>query len=486
MNFINPELSILFLVFTLAVYYILARRYQNIWLFVASLGFLIQLSLPFTIVLLALVAFNYSIALILSKQNAPKTWLLWLGISGNVIVWAFLREQNFFLEAFRQIFGQVPQVAHLVGLDLLVPIGISFIFVQGISYLVDVAKSRIEPTRNFLYLSLYLIYFPKLISGPIERAGDFFSQLSQPRTVNGQTIWESFALIIAGLFRKLVIADFLLVSFIQQNFEPVPFEPQNFDSVALLLRIIAYAVYLYNDFAGYIHIARGISQLFGIELSQNFKQPYFAHSFSDFWNRWHITLSNLLRDYIFYPISRILRKRYRSSSHFLNLFIPPMITMLASGLWHGFSWHMLVWGGLHGLYLFCEQVLHLLRSRLRRDALPKTGSNILAGFSKTLSIVLVFGFVSLAWVPFELTLPQTLSYFRQLFTFTGTFQWYPGLLVWFGLSLGLDFLSMKTDAKMISYHWPAWLRNAALALGIFMILSVMIYNTSAPFVYQGF
>ena len=234
-----------------------------------------------------------------------------------------------------------------------------------------------------------MAYFPKLLSGPIERARTFLPKLAAQRIVDNDVLARSFALIVIGVVRKVVFADTLFTMLPARLWK----EPERFSSPELIVYLIVYAFALYNDFAGYTGVVRGVSGLFGIELAPNFNIPYFSRNLSEFWNRWHITLSQWLRDYIYFPTSRALLRRNPSLTNVPNIFLPPLLTMLASGLWHGTGWGMLLWGALHGVYLIVERLLSLWR--------PAGPPHLQPRWRQGLATTLVFVLVMLAWVPFR-------------------------------------------------------------------------------------
>lgn len=230
---------------------------------------------------------------------------------------AFFKYQHFFL----------PELARLGlesdGLRLLVPIGLSFYIVQAIAYLMDLDKGLQEPERDPLDFALFMIYFPRMISGPIERARDFLPKLKAPRLVDDELFARSLTLILMGLFRKLAVADVLNVILPKDVFS----DPSHYRAPELALWLLAYSFILYNDFAGYSSIVRGVSGLFGIELNQNFNLPYLARNMVEFWARWHMSLSEWLRDYSFTPTTRALLRRKYNSRHPLTMVVPPLLTM---------------------------------------------------------------------------------------------------------------------------------------------------------------
>ncbi len=230
--------------------------------------------------------------------------------------------------------------------QILIPIGFSFYTLQAISYLVDVYQKHIPVEDDLIDFAVYLAYFPRLLSGPIERGKAFLPQLKNPRLVDNQMVSEGGWLILSGLFRKLVLAS-LLFTLIPEGIFTRPLEYSVSDRWTSLL---VYGFWLYNDFSGYTSLARGISLLFGIRLSPNFRQPFFSRTMLEFWNRWHMSLSFWLRDYIFFPIQRSLGRRGLSSGSLARIALPPVATMLVSGLWHNATFSLAAWGLLHGAF----------------------------------------------------------------------------------------------------------------------------------------
>jgi len=282
-----------------------------------------------------------------------------------------------------------------------------------------------------------------------------------------------------------VIADLLFLILPLDVFS----QPQKYSSPELVVWLLTYTFAIYNDFAGYTSIVRGISGLFGIPLSVNFNAPYFARTFTELWQRWHITLSDWLRDYIFTPTTRFLLKKQYSRTHVFSIVLPPMITMFISALWHGVGWNMFVWGGLHGLYLVIERI-----STLGKPAKP---ANMLPYWR----VIVVFSLTSLAWVPFRTELPAALNYWRGLFSpndwlsalhsLGSIHQRLPNILlidvtalVFF--SIGLDLAHYRLGEQGVR-RLPVPIQALAVNIGLFaLLIAFLAQNVPAPFVYQGF
>ncbi|MBN1566055.1 MAG: MBOAT family protein, partial [Anaerolineae bacterium] len=353
-----------FLIVTLIMYYILPRRQQNWLLLVMSYAFYVTWSWFYAAMLAGLTLVNFALAGYIRKPT-PDNYkgrpqvnraVLWAGIGVNLAALAFFKYEDFFVPDLRAQLSEWSADTGLGTIDLLLPVGMSFYVVTVISYLLDISRGQADPPaglNGLIDFGVYMAYFPKLLAGPIERARSFMPKLAEQRIVDNDVMSRSFALIVIGVVRKAVIADTLFRTFPADLWN----KPASFSAFQLIGFLIVYGFALYNDFAGYTSVARGVSGLFGIELSRNFNLPYTARNLSEFWNRWHITLSNWLRDYVYYPASRALLRRNPSRTNMANAIFPPLLTMFVSGLWHGPGWTMVLWGMLHGVYLVGERLL---------------------------------------------------------------------------------------------------------------------------------
>lgn len=467
----------IFAVLTLVVYYMLPRRPQNYWLLLASYVFCVTWAWRFAVVLFMVTAANYLMAKRLRKQGQGRKGFLWMIIGFNILTLIFFRLGNFFVPDLQELLQGLGIASELGVLQLLLPVGLSFYIVENISYQVDVYRGQMEPTHNFVDYALYQAYFPKLLAGPIERAGHFLPKLGQQRVVDNDLLARSFTLVVVGIFRKLLIADTLTLMIPRQIFET----PANFGAGELWGWLFVYGFALYNDFAGYTSIVRGISGFFGIELSPNFHQPYFARNFGEFWNSWHITLSHWLRDYIYFPTLRSLLRRNRSRTNVLNVVAPPMVTMVMSGLWHGFSLHMLVWGGLHGVYQIGERILSLRGPVVAPDQRPR--------WRQLLAMGTVFILVMWAWAPFLMEMPEAIQFWKQLLSFGEFGLHYRRLILAAGyvlVAVALDFVQHHFRDEVVFLRWPRLVQAFLLATVVFLVIIVSAGTVTKPFVYQGF
>lgn len=473
-------ISIRFVLFTfsvLVIYYLLPRRPQNYWLLLVSYIFIITWDWRFALVLAAVTTSNFLIALRLRVDNEVRRGLLWLGIVLNVSVLLFFRSADFFLPQLEEWLIRLGIQTQTGGLKILIPLGLSYYVLQAISYLVDVYRGQVPAATDFVDFALYLAYFPKLVAGPIERAKSFLPKLAQPRVVDNQVLARSLMLIFVGMTRKFLIADPLKTSFLSDVFE----FPAKYNPLELILWLVIYAFALYNDFAGYTDMVRGVSGLLGIELSANFRTPYFSRNFTEFWKRWHITLSEWLRDYVYFPVSRALRRGNPAFQTVTNLILPPMITMLVSGLWHGLSLHMLLWGGLHGLYQIVERIPALWRAPI-----PPQNQPI---WRQSLGMGVVFMFTILAWVPFRWELPAALELWAALLNWSEIDIGYRRLFLVFPILFGsilIDLLQYRSQDEFVFLKWSPLARAACMAAIILFVLIATGGDFEQPFVYQAF
>ena len=467
----------IFTVLALAVYYLLPRRPQNVWLLFVSYVYIVSWDWTFAAVLGIVTAINFLLALRLRIKDQGQSRLLWFGIVFNVLTLVFFRAADFFLPELKAALDSLGLSTQGGGLQILVPLGLSYYTLQTISYLVDVYRGQLTAESDFIDFALYLAYFPKLLAGPMERARSFLPKLAQPRMVDNQVIARSVMLIVVGLVRKLVIADTLTASFLPDVFViPAKYTPPE-----LVFWMVIYAFALYNDFAGYTDIVRGISGFFGIDLSRNFRAPYFSRNFTEFWKRWHITLSEWLRDYIYYPISRMLSRSNSNYRNLANLVVPPMITMLVSGVWHGFSLNMILWGGLHGLYLIVERIPSLWRPIV----LPQHQTL----WRQWLGTIAVFSFVILDWVPFRWDLPEALHLWEALLNWSDVAIRYRRMFLVLPILFGsvvLDFIQYRSGDEFIFLKWSPLTKAACMAIVLFWIFILTAGDFEQPFIYQAF
>ncbi|MDA1013860.1 MAG: MBOAT family protein [Planctomycetota bacterium] len=349
--------SLTFLAFfavTYAIYIVLTFRYQNRLLLAASYAFYACWDWRFLSLIVASTVIDYCCGLGIerSDSNRRRRVLLVISLCGNLGVLFVFKYCNFFADGLDNLLGTMNYALDWRIRDIVLPVGISFYTFQTMSYTIDVFRRQCPATRNVLDFALFVSYFPQLVAGPIERARVLLPQIQQPRQITYTQIREGCWLILLGYYLKVVMAD-NMTPFVS----PVFANPESAGGFQVLVAIYAAAFQIYGDFAGYSSIARGISKLMGIDLMVNFRRPYLAVNPSDFWQRWHISLSSWLRDYLYIPLGGSRGGRF---STYRNL----MLTMLLGGLWHGAAWHFVAWGLYHGALLCGHRLLQPVLTRL--------------------------------------------------------------------------------------------------------------------------
>ncbi|MEG2394710.1 MAG: MBOAT family O-acyltransferase, partial [Ruthenibacterium sp.] len=282
-----------------------------------------------------------------------KLWVV-VSLALNLGILFFFKYYNFAFSSLQRVFGLAGISFQVPSFDVLLPVGISFYTFQALSYTVDVYRGEIKPEHNVLKYALFVSFFPQLVAGPIERSRNLLPQIDEVHVYDHARVRNGLLRMLYGLFQKLVVADrlALLVNEVFNHY-------QSYAGLEIAVAAVLFTVQIYCDFGGYSNLAIGSAQVLGFRLMENFKQPYFARDIADFWKRWHISLSSLMRDYIYIPLGGSRRGAVRTC---INL----LLTFLASGLWHGAMWTFVMWGLLHGVYRVVGRATRTLRSRLYR------------------------------------------------------------------------------------------------------------------------
>jgi alginate O-acetyltransferase complex protein AlgI len=449
----------------------------------------------FTALLAASSLLNYAAGRLISiaTRDRSKRIVVGVAIALNLGILGFFKYYGFFLESLANLLDQIGWQRDLPFLAIALPIGISFFTFHGISYVVDVYRGKIPAEENPLNVFLYISFFPQLVAGPIVRASDFLPQLRVQPKLDHATVARGIVLILLGLFKKMVIANYLATQLVDDVF----FDPTSYGAPDLLLALYGYAVQIYCDFSGYSDIAIGVAGLLGYHFKPNFAQPYRSASLREFWRRWHISLSTWLRDYLYKPLGG---SRNGKLGTYRNL----MITMLLGGLWHGAAWTFLIWGAIHGGVLALERML--------REATPQaaTGTMVVAGagggtatmasgggshwgegsaWRKALGVFVTFNIVCLAWIFFRAE-----SFDIALQFLAGLTDWSqpimrvtPFLVVLVGVSLAGHFVSEDLIERISHGLERCGALGFGLALGFGILLIWMIAPPGvAPFIYFQF
>ncbi len=385
--FFNSSFFLFFFLTIMVFYPLIANRVKTrTWyLMLFSVYFYYKTSGIFVLLLLVTSLVNFAIGGWIGKAHSKgaKRWLMLLSVVWNLGSLGYFKYTNFLIGIINQISG-----GSLPLMDIFLPVGISFFTFQTMSYTLDVYFGNLKPVKSFKDFVFFVTFFPQLVAGPIVRASQFIPQIRKHLSLNKDTVAKALVLIFAGLIKKGVIADYISINFVDRVFD----SPELFSGVENLLAVYGYGLQIYCDFSGYSDIAIGLAWLMGFDLPLNFNVPYVASSITDFWRRWHISLSTWLRDYLYIPLGGNRKGKFRQ---YINLFI----TMLLGGLWHGASWNFVFWGALHGAMLALDKL------RMQIFGAKKGVEAIHKGFwhytLKVLGVLFTFNFVSFCWIFFR-------------------------------------------------------------------------------------
>jgi len=392
-----------------------------------------------------------------------------LCIALDLGILVYFKYLNFLIAQFLNLTHALGFEPPLDYVNVTLPVAISFLTFHAISYVVDVYRGRVPASRSPLDVLLYQSFFPHLVAGPIVRAHEFLPQLARPGRPADFSLGENLLLILGGLFKKMVIANYLAVRFVDGVFT----DPSQFSRTDLIVATYAYAIQIYCDFSAYTDIAIGVAALFGYRFPQNFNQPYRALGFSDFWRRWHMTLSVWLRDYLYIPLGG---NRHGGVQTARNL----MITMILGGIWHGANWTFLIWGAMHALALTADHNWRLSRAYERISGHP---------VYKAIAWLVTFHFVCLAWIFFRSpSLDEAQAFLAGLWTDNGaavTLPWVVGPLL---LAGAVTHLMPEATRRVMgaAFDRQGALAQIALGFATLYVILVMAPPGSAPFIYFRF
>jgi D-alanyl-lipoteichoic acid acyltransferase DltB (MBOAT superfamily) len=408
-----------------------------------------------------------------SETNKRKR-LLWLSVVVNLGFLAFFKYFNFFLDSFQVLLTNIGYSGELGSLQIILPVGISFYTFQSMSYTIDIYYGKIKHEKDWLRFATFIAFFPQLVAGPIVRAKEFLPQFERERKLDHERIIVGLGQVIWGFFKKVAVAD-SLAPFVDQCFA----SPTSFGSLHLLIGVVFYSFQIYCDFSGYSDIAIGLARMMGFDFPKNFRTPYFSKDFSEFWTRWHITLSSWLRDYLYIPLGG---NRHGTVHTYKNL----MITMLLGGLWHGASWVFVFWGFLHGMYLVIQRLFGTYWGQfLQWIRTPKVVRQLI-------NMALVYVFTCLAWIFFRATdfenAIQLISGLGNLESFnlsqvTNKFWVIKGFLL-IGVLLLIEVSDFRFDYKSLMVKSVAF-RVASMSVLIWLIAFMGTFDSNA-FIYFQF
>ena len=403
-------------------------------------------------------------------RKGLRKLLVALSLAINLGLLCYFKYNNFFGEVWASAMG-----LHFDALDIFLPVGISFFTFQSLSYTIDVYRRRIEPLHSLLDYAFYVSFFPQLVAGPIVRAKDFIPQIRQPLCVTHAMMGEGVWLIATGLFKKVVISDYISINFVERIFA----DPSLYSGLENLLGVYGYTMQIYCDFSGYSDMAIGIALLLGFRFNINFDSPYKSASITEFWRRWHISLSSWLKDYLYISLGGNRKGRVRQ---YLNL----IITMFLGGLWHGASWNFVVWGMLHGIAL----AVHKMWITLTGSRVGDRG----AWWRQTLNVIITFHFVCFCWIFFRnadftnsatMLTQITCSFHGELLPQLLAGYWKVFALIALGYLLHFTPARLEQQAKAVMARAPFWAYVAVMVAAIY--LAIQMRSTEIqPFIYFQF
>ena len=410
----------------------------------------------------AVVDFILSNTIYRTKNKGRKTLLLVISIVLNLGLLFYFKYTNFFIQMINDF-----SLGHLHPLNLILPVGISFYTFENLSYTVDVYRGHFKPVTRFMDYLYFLSFFPKLMMGPIVRAADFLPQLDKPYFVSRQDFADGFYLIFSGLFKKIVISDFISANLVGYIFD----DPSKHVGLECLMGVYGYALVIYCDFSGYSDMAIGIARWCGFRIPPNFLSPYQSVSITEFWRRWHISLSSWLRDYLYIPLGGSRKGKIRT---YINLFV----TMLLGGFWHGANWNFIIWGGLHGVALSVDKAKLYIADKLKINT-----ANLLL---KGIGIFMTFHFVCFCWIYFKASnLTEANQMIQQIFNNFDAGSWkeffanYHNVLYIMAIGFVLHFIphKMEDKAKTVLAKLPI---AGYLVIAVIMVFLFMQIKTAEP------
>ncbi len=472
MLFNSLQFAAFFLV-VYSLYLMLDHKQQNRMLLVASYFFYGSWDWRFLSLIFISTVLDYfcGIKVYESKDKKKRKFFLIMSIIGNLSMLGFFKYFNFFASNLQELFSYFGIYLHPNFLHIILPVGISFYTFQTMSYTIDIYRKQLKPTRNFLDLALFVSFFPQLIAGPIERAKHLLPQILSPRSITWAKFYKGVYLIFWGLFMKVFVADNL--SYIV---DPLFASAEPYNGFSVLIALYAFAFQIFCDFAGYSNIARGLGKVMGFDIMVNFNVPYFSLNPREFWQRWHISLSTWLRDYVYIPLGG---NRRGALIIYRNL----AITMLLGGLWHGAAWTFIAWGAYQGILL----IIHRLSTPLLAK-IPSPKNFILNRAWFIVRIVIFFNIVCMGWLLFRAeSLNQAFIMLKSViynFHFTrGSGLARLGLFT--SLLLIVQFIQYRKDDLMAMLKFNRTVRFAFYYLFLILIVFFGVLNQN-QFIYFQF
>ena len=479
MLFNSFEFAVFFPVVTLLYFATRAGR-RWIVLLIASAVFYMTFIPAYLLILLALIVIDYAAALLIERSSGPsRRRLLFVSVAANIGILSAFKYYNFFATNIAGLAGAMGYPpATLPLLSWVLPIGLSFHTFQSMAYTIEVYRGRFRAERHLGYYALYVMYYPQLVAGPIERPYNLLPQLRREQVIEPTRIASGLKLMAWGLFKKVVIADRL--AFVVNA---VYAQPSSANGAALIVATVSFAWQIYCDFSGYTDIAIGAAEVMGVDLMSNFRRPYLATSTRDFWTRWHVSLSSWFRDYVYIPLggSHLSRPRWA-----LTL----MTTFLISGLWHGANWTFVVWGALNGAFVLIGAITAGTRSRVRAVC----GFDEATSLHRIVKVAVTFSLITTTWIFFRAkSVAEAWYILTHLLSGRGETIQALGvpttqLVVSFMLIAGLlviETFQTTNDPREYVIGRPPWVRWAVYYSVVVLTLLIGVFNRS-QFIYFQF
>ena len=369
---------LIYFIIVVLVYFSIPRRFSWVWLLLVSYYFYMYWNAKYLFLILFSTLITYISGIYIEKNTERphiKKYTVFLSIILNLLILFYFKYFNFFIENVNNIFSVFDIQRKIQYINILLPVGISFYTFQALSYTIDVYRGTIKAEHHLGKYALYLVFFPQLVAGPIEKSSDLLPQFKYGNEFKFENLKKGSLLMLIGFIKKIVIADRLsvLVDTVFSN-------PFNYQGLSIVLAVLFFTFQIYCDFSGYSDIAIGCAKILGYKLTMNFNKPYLSNTISNFWRRWHISLGVWFRDYLYIPLGGKTNNKLKT---YRNL----LIVFLISGLWHGASWNFIIWGGIHGVYLVIEKMINNKKN-------DKVIYQIFQSFK-------IFIMVSIAWIFFR-------------------------------------------------------------------------------------
>jgi alginate O-acetyltransferase complex protein AlgI len=461
---------LIFLPIVFLIYWLLKSNFksQNILLLISSYVFYGWWDYRFLSLIIFSSFLDYYVGLKIDAakgQKLKKRWLL-VSLCSNLGLLGIFKYYNFFADSFATTMSNVGWEVNDLTLNIILPVGLSFYTFQTLSYSIDIYRGQIKPSKDIVGFFTFVSLFPQLVAGPIERASNLIPQIENKRNLNVTLIKTGIFQIFIGLFRKVAIADNLGV-----YVDSVYANQDIHNGSTLLIATVFYAFQIYFDFSGYSDIAIGSAKLFGFNFNRNFNFPYFSKTLTEFWRRWHMSLSFWLRDYLYISLGG---NRKGVAITYRNL----LLTMLIGGLWHGSSWNFIIWGGIHGIFLSLEKYTF--------SALKIKTFNAF-GYIYTFIVVLI------SWVFFRAPdLPTAASIVGKIFRFNfdplfiGDINAFVNALLLLSLGVLIDLKIFRSDSSLEDYGVRFSVVKLSFIVSILILMLCLFYSTAENFIYFQF